>query len=53
MLTLTLDCDAGTFAVAVDGVDKPELAFTEGIVGKTWLPVAGGHDRDSSVTIVR
>ena len=52
VLTLTLDCDAGTFAIAVGGVDKPELTFTEGIAGKTWLPVAGLNDHMSSVTIV-
>jgi hypothetical protein len=52
VLTLTLDCDAGTFAVAVDGVDKPELTFTEGIAGKTWFPVAGINDSASSVTII-
>ena len=37
---------------AVDGVAKPELTFTEGIAGKTWLPVAGLNDHMSSVTIV-
>ena len=52
VLTLTLDCEAGTFAVAVDGEDKPELAFTEGIAGKIWLPVAGLNYSQSSVTII-
>eukprot|EP01045_Picozoa_sp_COSAG04_P004561 COSAG04_NODE_200_length_20490_cov_33.582021_2_plen_3075_part_00 len=51
VLTLTLDCDAGTFAVAVDGVPKPELTFSDGITGKTWIPVAGCASGDSSVTI--
>ena len=52
VLTLTLDCDAGTFAVAVDGEPKPELTFSEGIVGKTWIPVAGCNGSGGSVTLV-
>ena len=52
VLTLTLDCDAGTFAVAVDGEPKPELTFSEGIAGKTWIPVAGCNDQRSSVTLI-
>ena len=51
VLTLTLDCDAGTFAVAVDGEPKPELTFSEGIAGKTWIPVAGCNNR--SLLVVR
>eukprot|EP01045_Picozoa_sp_COSAG04_P004560 COSAG04_NODE_200_length_20490_cov_33.582021_1_plen_3559_part_10 len=51
VLTLTLDCDAGTFAVAVDGVPKPGLTFSDGIAGKTWIPVVGCASGDSSVTI--
>ena len=52
VLTLTLDCDAGTFAVAVNGEPKPELTFSEGIAGKTWIPVAGTTSGGSSVTLV-
>ena len=53
VLTLTLDIPAGTFEVAMDGVPKPELTFSEGIVGKAWIPVAGTNNSGSSVTSAR
>ena len=49
--TLTLNIPAGTFEVAVDGKPKPELTFSEGIAGKTWIPVAATNYHGSSVTL--
>ena len=43
----------GAWAARKDlrGLLKPELTFSEGIAGKTWIPVAGCNDRTSSVTL--
>jgi hypothetical protein len=53
VLRLTLDCDARTLAVSVDGVPRPGATFTNLPAGQTWFVAAGGNESDSCVTLLK